>query len=67
MFEGVGILLELRIDLQNDVILIELREDGGDLALAESVVKGVINVRRKDTQTRGRIAIDGEGGQETLI
>ena len=38
-----GILLELRLDLQDHVVLVQLREDGRDLALAEGVVERVVD------------------------
>ena len=67
VFQGVRILLELRIHLEDNVILIELRKDGGDLALAEGVVKRVINVRRQNAQAGSGVAIDGERGEKALV
>jgi len=36
--EGTGVELEARIKFEHDVILVELREDRGDLPLAKGVV-----------------------------
>ncbi len=60
ILQRFGILLKLRIDFHDDVILVQLREDGGDLALAESVVKRVVNVRRKNAESRCGVPVDGE-------
>ena len=49
------------------MILVELREDGGDLALAESVVQRVVNVRRKNAKAGGGVAVDGERGEQALV
>ena len=65
--ERIGILLELRIDFQDDVILVELSEDGRDLALAEGVVKGVVDVGGENAEARSGVAVDGQCGEETLV
>src|SRR5713226_3447736 len=67
IFQRVGILLELRIDLQHYVVLIELRENRGDQALAERVVKRVVDVRGENAQPRSRVAIDGQHCQEPAV
>src|ERR1700737_5004338 len=59
--------MKLRIDFHHHVILIELRENGGDLALAKRVVKGVINVGGQNSQARGSVAVNGERSQEPLV
>ena len=41
--ERRGVLLEPWLDLQHHVMLVELAEDGRDLALAEGVVEGVVD------------------------
>ena len=48
IFERIGILLKLRVHFHDDVILIELRINGGDLTLAEGVVQGVVDVGGKN-------------------
>ena len=60
VFQRVGILLKARIHFQNHVILIQLRENRGDLPLAERVVERVVNRRRQNAQSRGRIAVNYE-------
>ena len=67
IFQRVGILLKLRIDFHDHVILIQLGEDGGDLALAESVVKSVVDVCGEDAQARSGVAVNGERGEQALI
>src|SRR5258707_9461633 len=49
-FECVGAVLEPRIDFENDVILIDLREYGRDDALAEGIVERVVDGRREDAE-----------------
>src|SRR5260370_23486033 len=67
IFQRIRILLKLRIDFQDNVILIELGKNGGDLALAKGIVERVVNVGKKNAQTRGGIAVDGERSEETLV
>src|SRR6266849_4696549 len=67
VFQRIGVLLKLRIDLQNHVILIELGENRGDQALAESVVERVVDVRGENPQTGSGIAINGEHRHQALI
>src|SRR6266436_6241054 len=67
VFESVRILLELGIDFHDDVILVELGEDGGDLALAEGVVEGVVDIGGENAEAGSSVAVDGESGEETLI
>src|SRR6266566_1152351 len=67
VFQRVRILLELRIDFQDHVILIQLREDGGDLALAVGIVKRVVDVRRKNSQARSGVSVNRERGQQALV
>src|SRR6516164_7935282 len=67
VFQRVRILLELRIDFQNHMILIQLREDGRDLALAVGIVKRVVDVRRKDAQARSGVAVDTERRKQALV
>ena len=67
ILQRVRVLLELRIDFQDHVILIELREDRGDLALAKGVVERVVDVGGQNAEARSGVAIDREGGEQALI
>ena len=51
-----GLLLELRRDFQHHVILVELREHGRHLALAERVVERVVDQLRRDAEPRSGVA-----------
>ncbi len=51
-------LLEARGDLQDDVVLVQLREHRRDLALREGVVQRVVDVLRGDAEARRRVAVD---------
>ena len=62
-----GFLLELRLHFENDVILIQLREHGGDLALAKSVVQRVVDHLRRDSESRRGVAIDHQPGLQPAI
>src|SRR6266481_9598282 len=62
-----GIGLKLRPYLQHHVILVELREDGRDLALSKSVIERVINGLRQNAKTRGRIAINHQIGLQAAV
>src|SRR6266481_2500866 len=61
------VLLELRVHFQDDVVLIQLRENGGDQALAESVVERVVYIGGKNSEARSGIAIDGEHREQALV
>src|SRR5260370_37823681 len=65
-FQRIGILLELRIDFKNDVILVELSEDRGDLALAKGVVERVVDVDRKNAEARSGVPVDGARSEESV-
>src|SRR6267154_198448 len=67
IFQRIRILLELRIDFHDHVILIELGKNRGDLPLAKSIVKRVVNVGGKNAEARGGVAVDGDGSDEALI
>src|SRR6267143_677804 len=67
VFQRIGVLLELRIHFDDNVILIQLSEDGGAQALAESVVESVVDIGGKNAEARSGVAVDGECGDETLI
>jgi len=49
------------------VVLIELREDGGDLALSKRVVQGIVNVRRKNAEARRGVAVNHQRGQKPVV
>jgi len=51
--ERVGRDLQPGIRFQDDVVLVELREDRGDLTLAERVVERVVDHLRRDAQAGG--------------
>jgi len=53
----------MRIHFQDDVIFIQLSEDGGDERLAESVVKRVLSYRGKNFRAANLVAIDGKCGR----
>ena len=55
------------IGLQDDAVLVRLREDRRDDALAEGVVERVVDGRRRDAEAGGGVAIDGEIGREPLV
>ena len=67
VFEILRILLELRIDFQNDMVLIQLSENGGDQALTIGVVERVVDVRGKNSEPRGRIAINDHACLQAVI
>ena len=50
--------MKSRRHLEHHVILIQLREHGGHLALAICVVKRIVDHRRRDAEPRGRVAIE---------
>ena len=55
-----GLSLELRLDLQHDVVLVQLREHRRDLPLAEGVVERVVDHLRRDAEPRRGVAVDDE-------
>ena len=52
--------LELLLGLQDDVVLIELGVQRVDLALAEGVVKRVVDGLRRDSEARSRGPINDQ-------
>ena len=48
------------VDLEDDAVLVQLREDGRDLALAERVVERVVDRLRRDAEARRGVAVDHE-------
>ena len=51
-----------RLGLENDVMLIEPLVEGRDLALPKSIIQRVIDRRRRNTQSRRRVAVDHHRG-----
>ena len=62
-----GIGLEVLPDLHHHVVLVELGEDGGDLALAEGVVERVVHVGHGDAQPCRGVAVDHQLGAQPLV
>jgi len=58
LLRSLGFVLELRPDFKYHVILIQLGEDGRDLALSESVIQRVVDVLRQDAEARRGVAVD---------
>ena len=56
--ERIRARLESRIDLEDDVILIERGEHRRDDALAKSIVERIVDRRRQNPETRGNLSID---------
>ena len=56
--EGLGVLLQRRRQLHDDVIGVDLGEELRHLPLAEGVVKRVVNLLRLDAETRRLISVD---------
>ena len=67
IFERVGILVERGIDFHDDAILIELGENGGDLALAKGVVERVVDISGEDAEAGSGVAVDDERCEEAVI
>ena len=59
--------MQRAVGLQDHAVLVRLREDGRDDALAEGVVERVVDGRRRDAEARGGVAVDGEVGDEPLV
>ena len=60
------ILLEVRYRFQHHVILIQLGEQGRDLALTQGVVKGVVDHLRRDPQPGSGHAVDDKRRLQTF-
>ncbi len=58
---------ELRRHFQHHAVLVELGEDGGDLALAESVVQGVVDGLHRHAEHAGLVAVDGQLERTALV
>ena len=55
-----GRLLEVGLHFQHHVVLVQLREHGRDLPLAEGVVERVVDHLRRDAEARGGVAVDDQ-------
>src|SRR5215813_3655035 len=64
IFQRIGVLLELRIHFHDDVILIELRVNRGDLALAEGVVESIVNVSWENAEPGCGVAVNDDVQQQ---
>ena len=60
-FDVVRIALEIRQDLHDDVIAVELREVLRDLALPEGVVKRIVDLLGLDAEPGRLVAVDRQG------
>jgi len=58
---------ELRARPQHDAILVQLREDRRDLALAERVVQRIVDHQGRDAEPRGGGAIDLHSRLQALV
>ncbi len=58
--EGVGTAFEFGRHFEDDVIVVELGEILGHLALAESIVENVIDLLRLDAVARRLVTVDDE-------
>ena len=67
VFQSLGILLELRINFEDDVILVQLRKDGGDLALAVGVVERIVDVGRENAEARRGVTVNHQRGKQALV
>ena len=67
VIERIGIAAESRRDFQHDMILVQLREHGGHQALAESIVKRVVNLLHAEAQPGSVVAIDNQRRFQPVI
>ena len=59
--------LELGLDLEDHAVLVRLREDRRDQALAERVVERVVDRRRRDAEPARRVAVDLDVGLQAVV
>ena len=59
--------MKSRLRLEHHPILIQLRENGRDLALAKGIVERVIEYLRRDTEARGGAAVYHQARQQPLV
>jgi hypothetical protein len=62
-----GVALMLRVNLQDDAILVALGEDGRDLALGERIVERVVDVLDLDAEPRRGDAVDHHIGLQSAL
>ena len=55
--QRLGRELKIGVGLENHAILVELGEDGRNLALTEGIVERVVNCLRQDIEPGGFLAI----------
>ena len=60
LVKRIRVPLKVRFHFQDDVILVQLGKDGGDLPLSESIVERIVNHLGCDPQTRGCVPINDE-------
>src|SRR5262245_21900264 len=48
------------VGLQHHAVLVELGEGGGHLSLPKSIVKRAIDVAHRQSESRQRVAVDGD-------
>src|SRR6266545_1692004 len=66
IFERIRGLLKARVHLEDNVILIQLREDGRYLSLTEGVVQSVVDCLWQNTEPRRRVPINDEVCLQTV-
>ncbi len=59
--QGGRIAVEIRLRLEQDLVLGRRAVDRRHLALAEGVVEGLVDRRQRNPQPRGRVAVDLDG------
>ena len=59
-------VLQARIGLENDAVLVGIGEDGRDDALAVGIVERVVYRGRRDAEARGLVAVDLDIDREAL-
>ena len=58
--QNLRVLPILRRHFHDDVILVQGRVHGRNLALAEGVVERIVDILRRQAQARGGVPVDGE-------
>ena len=61
-----GRALEPGLNLEDDVVLVQLREHGRNLPLRERVVQRVVDVLRGNAEPGGGVAVDDELGLQAV-
>ena len=67
VLQCVRTLLKIRFHLHYHMVLVQLREDGRDLTLAEGVVEGIVDHLGGDAQPRGGVAVDHQRGLQPPV